>query len=174
MRHSLLTANDGSRPVPAFWPVAPEDRLPNAFWQRAFTALLQWLGLFAILLPFLAPFFDNHYALRDPFHTHIYVGGVVVDHYHPPASASREATQAARQSAPDAIDGAYSLPSAGAATAERTPLPVRTPVELHAALAALLFAGGMSVKLASDLLPTRDELFFPPPEKPPRLVLGSG
>lgn len=166
-----FTALSRTHLAPMLWPVSPDDRLTRHFWGHRLLLALRWLALFVVLLPFFAPFVDQYYAHRDPHHAHIYLGGVQLDHHHPAPTSLAASTGDADMAT---ISGAFSVPSGGIAAAERAGNLVLRSVALLLSLAGLLFLTDRAFCRAyrlERLLP-HDELFLPPPDKPPRPANG--
>ena len=68
------------KPPPEMRPVAPAGPAYQ---------LLALLAVLGLLLPFLGPVVDHHFAERHPAHQHIYLGAAVPEHQHSYQAAHR-------------------------------------------------------------------------------------
>lgn len=146
------------------WPVKGEDLVPLAFWRRSLMVKLQLAGLLSLLLPVIGSLLNHHYAQVQPYHGHIYVGNIDATHDHGHFAQPHAHTSGERS--PVAVSGTFSVPASGDWAPQTAPGP---PIMLMA-IPSILFHMGSSHygRLIPYDLQSQDEVFFSPPEKPPR------
>ena len=108
--------------------------------------LLALLAVVGLLLPFLGPVVDHHFAERHPAHQHIYLGAAVPEHQHRYQAAHRHHRhQTAPRPGDSRPDAYHSGGPATPAVAFLAPADGRVPVIADIAPAAagppLLFGG---------------------------------